>query len=58
MNIYKIIPWNNIGLEIKYAVYYALIVSLSFEEKIRFINPYNTKHFASVNVDEGLIDIE
>ena len=58
MNIYKIIPWNNIRLEIKYAVYHALIVSLSFEEKIRFINLYNTKHFANVNVDEALIDIE
>jgi len=58
MNIYEIIPWNNIGLEIKYAVYYAFIVSLGFEEKIRFINPYNTKHFADANVDETLIDIE
>ena len=52
MNIYKIIPWNNIGLEIKYAVYYAFIVSLGFEEKIRFINSYNTKHFANANVDK------
>ena len=58
MNIYKISPWNNIGLEIKYAVYHAYILSLGFEEKIRFINLYNTKHFANANVDEALIDIE